>query len=140
MSAMPKNVRRNSPKPKKNWKPPPDDKRVIFVRGELDDYGLNLYEFRVLAHVARRESPERGCDASQAKIAAACGISQRMVLETLRVLCEAGLIRKDKAPGKRTNSYRVNPGNEWKHPSQLEAIRNKEPSLSVFSALEDLED
>jgi hypothetical protein len=137
---MPKNARRNNPKLKKNWNPPPDDKKALFVRGELDDYGLNLYEFRVLAHVARRESPERGCDASQAKIAAACGISQRMVLETLRVLCEAGLIRKEKALGKRTNSYKVNPGSKWKHPSQLEAIRNKEPSLSVLSAKEYLED
>lgn len=123
---MPKNVRRQNPKPKKNWTPPPDDKKALFVRGELDDYGLNLYEFRVLAHIARRESPERGCDASQAKMAAVCGMSQRMVLEVLRVLCDAGILRKEKADGKRTNSYRVNFGSEWKHPSYLEGIRNKE--------------
>ncbi|MGB6300602.1 MAG: helix-turn-helix domain-containing protein [Rivularia sp. (in: cyanobacteria)] len=131
---MPKNVRRQNPKPKKNWTSPPDDKKALFVRGELDDYGLNLYEFRVLAHVARRESPERGCDASQAKMAAVCGMSQRMVLEVLRVLCEAGILRKEKAEGRRTNSYRVNPGSEWKHPSHLEDIRNKEnPFLCVIS-------
>jgi hypothetical protein len=123
---MPKNVGRQNPKPKKNWTPPPDDKKALFVRGELDDYGLNLYEFRVLAHVARRESPERGCDASQAKMAAVCGMSQRMVLEVLRVLCDAGILRKEKADGKRTNSYRVNPGSQWKQPSHLEGIRNKE--------------
>ncbi len=137
---MPKNVRRTQPSPKNKWNPPPDDKRAIFVRGELDDYGLNLYEFRVLAHVARRESPERGCDASQAKMASVCGMSQRMVLEVLRVLCEAGILRKEKANGKRTNSYRVNPGSEWKHPYSLSSIRDKKnPFLPGLNAEEDVE-
>jgi DNA-binding transcriptional regulator GbsR (MarR family) len=54
-----------------------------------------------------------------------CGMSQRKVLEVLRVLCEAGIIRKEKIKGKRTNTYRLNEGSKWKHPSELEKIRNK---------------
>ncbi|BAZ18722.1 hypothetical protein NIES4071_106070 (plasmid) [Calothrix sp. NIES-4071] len=126
---MPKNVRSLNPSSKTKWKAPPDDKPAIFVRGELDDYGLNLYEFRVLAHVARRESKESGCYESQAKMATACGMSQRMVLKVLQVLCEAGILSKEKADGKRTNSYRVNKGSKWMHPSCLESIRSKKSVL-----------
>ena len=124
---MPKNVGRTSQKqnPPKNWKPPLDGKQPLFVHGALDDYGLNLYEFRVLAHVVRREGKVRGCDEAQGNMATICGMSQRMVLEVLRVLCEAGIIRKEKVKGKRTNTYRLNEGSKWKHPSELEKIRNK---------------
>ncbi|NES00388.1 MAG: hypothetical protein F6J86_42490 [Symploca sp. SIO1B1] len=124
---MPKNVGRTSQKqnPPKKWKPPEDGKQPLFVHGALDDYGLNLYEFRVLAHVVRREGKVRGCDEAQGNMATICGMSQRMVLEVLRVLCEAGIIRKEKVKGKRTNTYRLNEGSKWKHPSELEKIRNK---------------
>lgn len=123
---MPKNVRRTNPEPAKNWKrPTDDDKRPLFVHSAVDEYGLNLYEFRILAHVARRESKNRGCDAAQGKMAKVCGMSQRMVLEVLAVLCDAGILRKEKAEGRRTNSYRLNPVSKWKHPSELEMIRNK---------------
>ena len=125
---MPKNVGRTSPNPKlsKKWEPPPDDKQPLFVHGALDDYWLDLlYEFRVLAHVVRREGKVRGCDEAQGNMAPICGMSQRKVLEVLRVLCEAGIIRKEKIKGKRTNTYRLNEGSKWKHPSELEKIRNK---------------
>jgi hypothetical protein len=62
----------------KKWKPPEDDKKsVIFVRSELDDYGLDVYEFRVLAHVARQEErnklgKSKGCYARQKTIAETC--------------------------------------------------------------------
>ncbi len=131
---MPKNVGRISPNPKrsKKWDPPADDKQPLFVHKALDDYGLDLYEFRVLAHVVRREGKVqgrddkvRGCDEAQGNMAPICGMSQRKVWEALRVLCEAGIIRKEKIKGKRTNTYRLNEGSKWKHPSELEKIRNK---------------
>jgi DNA-binding MarR family transcriptional regulator len=123
---MPKNVRRTNPEPAKNWKSPTDDdKRPIFIHSALDEYGLNLYEFRILAHVARRESKIRGCDAAQGKMAKVCGMSQRMVLEVLAVLCEAQILRKEKTDGRRTNTYRLNPASKWKHPSELDEIRSK---------------
>lgn len=129
---MPKNVRRTNPEPAKNWKrPTDDDKRPLFVHSAVDEYGLNLYEFRILAHVARRESKNRGCDAAQGKMAKVCGMSQRTVLEVLAVLCEAQILRKEKADGRRTNSYRLNPVSKWKHPSELEMIRNKRHKKSI---------
>jgi len=101
-------------------------RRPLFVHGALDDYGLDLlYEFRVLAHVVRREGKVRGCDEAQGNMAPICGMSPRKVLEVLRVLCDAGIIRKEKIKGKRTNTYRLNEGSKWKHPSELEKIRNK---------------
>lgn len=122
---MPKNVRRTNPEPAKNWKRPTDDKTKLFVHSALDEYGLNLYEFRILAHVARREGKTRGCDAAQGKMAKVCGMSQRMVLEVLAVLCDAQILRKEKTDGRRTNTYRLNPASKWKDPSELDAIRMK---------------
>lgn len=135
---MPKNVRGTNPELAKNWKRPPDDsKRPLFVHSAIDEYGLNLYEFRVLAHVVRRESQSRGCDAAQAKMAKVCGMSPRMVLEVLAVLCEAQILRKEKsADGRRTNSYKLNPASKWKHPSELDEIRKKRREGSA-AALED---
>ncbi len=50
-------------------------------------------------------------------------MSQRKVLEVLKVLCEAGILRKEKSPTRRTNVYRLNPGSEWEEPSKLDEIR-----------------
>ncbi|MFE1748863.1 helix-turn-helix domain-containing protein [Coleofasciculus sp. H7-2] len=124
MSQKPR--RQKHPKSPKNWRPPPDDKGTILVRRELDEYGLNIYEFRVLAHVARRESKAEGCYASQAQMAEVCGISQRTVLQALKTLCQAGILRKEKNEKGRTNVYRLNEGSKWKHPSELEKIRKAE--------------
>lgn len=122
---MPKNARRTSPEFAKNWKSPGETDSSLFVHSALDKYGLNLYEFRILAHVAALESKTRGCDVAQAKMAKVCGMSQRMVLEVLRILCSAGLIQKQKVKGNCTNTYRLNPPSKWKHPSELEKIRNQ---------------
>ena len=129
---MPKNARKTNPAPSKKWNRPSDDKSAIFVHSGIDEYGLNLYEFRVLAHVARRISKSRGCDASQAKMAEVCGISQRMALEVLAILCEANILYKTKAnDGRRTNSYRLNLASKWKHPSELDEIRKKRQKILV---------
>lgn len=125
---MPKRTQPSSPAPSKNWKPPTETNRPIFIHSAIDEYGLNLYEFRVLAHVARREGKTRGCDAAQARMAQVCGMSQRKVLEVLQVLCDARLICKNKAQNKRTNSYRLNPPSKWRHPKELEDIRRERKS------------
>ncbi|MEB3179063.1 MAG: helix-turn-helix domain-containing protein [Nostocaceae cyanobacterium] len=132
MTQTQKRNSRKKPKSSSKWNPLPDEKKAITVRGELDDYGLNIYEFRVLAHVVRRASPEKGCYAKQASIAEVCGISQRKVLEALKTLCEAGILRKEKNPNGRSNVYRLNEGSKWKHPSELEKIRNREKSDIPF--------
>ncbi|MGD2180239.1 helix-turn-helix domain-containing protein [Lusitaniella coriacea] len=106
---------------KQNWKQPPDDKKPIFLRSELDDYGLNVYEFRVLAHIARRQG-KRGCFSKQKTIAETCKMSPRKAQDVLRVLCGAGLIEREERDGT-TNIYTLAPASQWKHPSELGKIR-----------------
>lgn len=113
----------------KNWKRPEDDKSVIFVRSELDEYGLDVYEFRVLAHVARREgkgknTPGKGCFAKQKTIAQVCGMSHRKAQDVLRVLYHAGFLEKEPQTGS-TNIYRLAPPSQWKDPSVLPILRKK---------------
>ncbi len=122
---MPKKVR-NKKESSKSWKPAPDNgKPPIFVHSNLDEYGLDIYEFRVLAHVARRASKEQGCFTSQAKMAKICGLSQRKVLEVLKVLCGADILKKERSSERRTNVYRINPCSQWKLPSELDEVRKK---------------
>lgn len=125
------------------WKPPEDDtKSVIFIRSELDDYGLDVYEFRVLAHVARREGKNKqgtskGCFAKQKTIAETCGMSPRKAQYVLKILCEAGLLEIERQKGS-TNIYKVAPPSKWNHPKDLPGIRerctgSKEPTISEQS-------
>jgi|GEM_PF-2225671 len=117
-------------KSQKIWKRPTDDaKSVIFLHSGLDDYGLDVYEFRVMAHVARRESKKqgKGCFARQKTIAETCNMSHRKAQGVLRILCEAGLLEKEHQKGS-TNVYRVAPPSQWKEPSELQTIRNKAKS------------
>jgi DNA-binding MarR family transcriptional regulator len=106
---------------KQKWNPPPDDKKPIFLRSELDDYGLDVYEFRVLAHIARRQG-KQGCYSKQKTIAETCNMSPRKAQDVLRVLCGAGLIQRQERDGT-TNIYTLAPASKWKHPSELEKIR-----------------
>lgn len=113
----------------KAWKNPPEDKTPIFIRSELDDYGLDVYEFRVLAHIARREGKikgkeSRGCFEKQKNIADCCKMSHRKAQQCLKTLCEAGLLTIEPRRGD-SNIYRIAPSSNWKHPSELEAIRRK---------------
>lgn len=122
-------MRQKSRSPK-SWKRPEDDKKsVIFVHSSLDEYGLDAYEFRVMAHVARREGRNqknagKGCFATQKTIAATCQMSHRKAQDVLRVLCEAGLLDKEMREGT-TNVYRVAPPSKWKEPDVLPSIRKK---------------
>lgn len=125
-----------SPKTKqeKKWKPMADDKNVIFVRSDLDEYGLDVYEFRVLGHIARREGKKtkdgtrEGCFAKQKTIAEVCGMSHRKAQDVLRILCEIGMIEKEMRQGT-TNVYRLTPPSTWKDPSELSEIRKKQSKI-----------
>jgi predicted transcriptional regulator len=125
------------------WKPPKDDsKSVLFVRSELDEYGLDVYEFRVLAHVARREGKtkqgtSRGCFAKQKTIAEICDMSHRKAQSALSVLCDAGLLEKQSQRGS-TNIYRVAPPSKWKDPKELPKIREKYSSSKKTTTSENL--
>lgn len=106
------------------WKLPEDPKRLktaIFVRPYLDDYGLDVYEFRVLAHIARRASTEKGCFEKQKNIADFCGINQRKVMQALKTLCQANILSVERTG--RSNRYKINEASKWLHPRELEKIR-----------------
>ena len=112
---------------KSKWNPPPDDKASIFLRSELDDYGLDVYEFRVLAHIARRQGKGKNnttgsCFAKQKTIAETCQMSHRKAQDVLRVLCGAGLVERQERDGT-TNLYRIAPPSQWQPPSLLPEIR-----------------
>ncbi|NEZ54222.1 helix-turn-helix domain-containing protein [Adonisia turfae] len=89
---------------------------------ELDDYGLDPYEFRVYSHVARRAGRHRVCFSKVSDMATVCKMSPRKVRYSLRFLCEAGLISEEKRQGS-TTKYRLRPMEEWIDSAALEKTR-----------------
>lgn len=98
---------------------------VMFVRSDLDEYGLDPYEFRVYGHITRRTGGrENGVAFSSVKkMADACGMSTRKLQYALKVLCHAGLLRKQKNSEYRTNTYRLNAPTAWLPKTELATIR-----------------
>lgn len=96
---------------------------MIFVHADLDLYGLNPYEFRLYAHIARR----RKCFSSLETMAKICKMSVRKAQYALKTLEKSGLVQKTVRKGK-TDIYELTPRNCWKDPqsdTNLEAERNK---------------
>lgn len=122
----------------KKWKPPEKEvNSVLFVHSLLDEYGLNVYEFRVLAHVARREGKSKqgnskGCYSRQRNIADVCCMSHRKAQEVLRILCAAGLLEKEPRRGS-TNMYKIASPDKWKDPLELPSIRQKD-KVAILSS------
>ncbi|GJD22666.1 hypothetical protein RIVM261_076220 [Rivularia sp. IAM M-261] len=132
------------PSKAKKWTPLSDDKNVIFVRSDLDDYGLDVYEFRVLGHIARREGRKKdgtreGCFARQKTIAEACNMSHRKAQDVLRILCEIGMVEK-KARDGTTNIYKLAPPSSWKQPSELSEIRKRKSKIEEDNTSEQTQD
>ncbi len=132
-------------KKEKKWTPLPDDKSAIFVRSDVDEYGLDVYEFRVLGHIARREGKKKedgtrkGCYAKQKTIAETCNMSHRKAQDVLRVLCEIGMIEKETRQGT-TNIYKLTLPSTWKDPSELDAIRKKNSKAEKDNTSEQTQD
>lgn len=93
-----------------------------FIPRQLDDYGLDPYEFRVYSRVVRRAGGPRGCDESSANIAKAIGCQPKRVQEALALLTAAGLLRKESRPGK-PSKYTLRPASEWAPVEQLPELR-----------------
>lgn len=100
--------------------------RFIFIHSYLDEAELDVYEFRVLAHVARRVGATYDKDffASLKKSAKMCGMSVRKMQYCLKVLCEAGFLDKTQREG-RTDVYKLKQPKHWVSPEMLETIRQK---------------
>ena len=96
------------------------------VRSDLDEYGLDAYEFRIYAHVVRRTGGNLNgkCFATQKKIADICKMSVRKVQYAMKTLCEAGLLQKEERKG-RTDIYRLTLTSAWRSKEELKGIRQK---------------
>lgn len=130
---------RRKPEPPnvKGWKPHKKadaetyDNDWIFISSALDEYGLDPYEFRILAHVARRaKSSKKGspevCFASQSSMANICGINKRKVGQVLKTLCDAGILSVVRTG--RTNRYTLQTSDKWARPEKLQEIRSQAQS------------
>ena len=111
---------------------PENEKSWIYVNNVLDDYGLDPYEFRLYAHVARRTGGKIQGEfyASLKKTADTCKMSVRKVQYALRVLCDAGFLSSTQRKG-RTNSYRLRHRNSWVEASELSEIRKRSLSSAT---------
>ncbi len=89
----------------------------------LDDYGLNPFEFRIYARIVRRSDHEGSCE-SVASMAVACKICEQVVKSSLRFLAATGMIERVSRPGQ-TTIYRLTPYDRWVHPEALGGIRDQ---------------
>lgn len=98
---------------------------VMFVRSDLDEYGLDPYEFRVYGHIVRRTGSKLSgvSFASVKKMAEGCGMGTRKVQYALQMLCKAGLLSVDEDSNYRTNKYRLMPKDHWVDRANVPAIR-----------------
>ena len=82
-----------------------------FLSSQLDELGLDPYEFRVYLHLCRRANDENRAWPSHATVSAVCKMSEKKVREVLISLRDKGLIsiinnfRAD--GGKTSNSYTI---------------------------------
>lgn len=97
-----------------------DEINVVFVRSELDDAGLDPFEFRVYAHIARRVN----CFAKMDNIGAICGMSGRQARRSLMSLAEKGMIEMVKRPGS-THLITLMPPRNWSEPVWVEIRKNR---------------
>lgn len=102
------------------------------VHSDLDDYGLDPYEFRIYAHVVRRTGGKYHgeCFAKLKKTAEVCKMSVRKAQYSLKTLCEAGLLLKEERKG-RTDIYKLAPKSYWKPKEELEKIRQQVKNSSL---------
>lgn len=105
---------------------PEIEKSWIYVNNVLDDYGLDPYEFRIYAHVARRTGGRMQGEffASLKKTATTCKMSVRKVQYALKVLCDAGFLIQLQRKG-RTNIYQLAPRSNWVLANNLDEIRKR---------------
>lgn len=93
---------------------------ALFVRSDLDDYGLDPYEFRLISHISRRGV----CYAKLATIASFCKMSQRKAQDSLKILCKAGLLEKEVQGARKPAKYKVVHNSKlWKDKKLLSDIR-----------------
>lgn len=99
---------------------------LMFIHSELDEAGLDPFEFRLLGHIVRRTggSFDGECFASQSNISKVCKMSMSRAQKGLRLLCDGGFISKYERPG-RTAVYRLRAPENWSSPKKLNELRKE---------------
>ena len=93
----------------------------LFVRREIDDYGLDPYEFRIYARITRRAGNGEAWE-SITNMASACCMSLSRARRALHLLKLAKLVKSSERPGYST-VYRLTPQHKWVASECLQELR-----------------
>lgn len=89
---------------------------IVYYDVELDDAGLNPYQFRIYNRIARRSGGgDHACTESLANMAAGCQMSVRTAIRAVKVLTERRFIRRIKRNGE-TSHYALLDKSKWLAP------------------------
>ncbi len=90
------------------------DRRDVgaFIPSYLDDFGLNVYEYRIYCRIVRRAGTRQGCFEAAKKMSESLGIDKKTVYKSLKTLTDHGLIEKQLVKGKSTHYY-LTPSENW---------------------------
>ncbi len=94
----------------------------LFVKREIDDYGLDPYEFRIYARITRRAGNGEAWE-SLNNMASACCMSLGRARRALHLLKLAKLVKSIERPGYST-VYRLTPQHKWVASECLQELRS----------------
>lgn len=83
-----------------------------FIPSELDDFGLDPYQFRVYCRLARRAGSGGNCWESVNNIAKACKMNRKTVMQSIAALLSFGMLRQEKRAGK-SDLYKLTSSKFW---------------------------
>ncbi len=86
----------------------------VFIPSELDDFGLDVYQFRVYCRIARRAGANGDCWESINNIAKKCNMDRKTVMQAISGLLSFGMLTKEKRPGN-SDVYKLTSSRFWKH-------------------------
>jgi DNA-binding MarR family transcriptional regulator len=104
------------------------DDLPVFIHSELDDYGLDPYQFRIYTRIARRAG-RQGAYESIKNMAEGCCMSEGKAKSSLRFLIEQGLVSRKTREGY-TSIYRLNPKSKWLPRKRMTGVDIEQPGSS----------
>lgn len=93
---------------------------IILVSLHLDLYGLDVFQFRLYAHISHRGK----CYSTLQRMATVCKMSVSKAQQSLKNLCELGLINKTKRI-LTTDIYVIEPIENWKNREEINLLNNE---------------
>lgn len=101
---------------------------IVFYDIELDDAGLDPYQFRIYQRIARRCAGQQkgSCTESLEAMAAACKMSRPTVIRAIKVLIQRGMIRRESRQGS-TSFYALTDKKNWIPYAEWEVKYRPEP-------------